>query len=241
MKTSHKNHLRNNIVFITIYACTALTHAYAVEDQQHAADCKKIASYALTGQKFYDAGSYAKARDAFIQQVGWSEPCQLPDIAITTAYNNVALTFIKQKEFLRAKAWLLINSKDKKSQYNLSLIKNHLAKRPKHTSPVGEYWQYAGKGAWNTLRVEPKGKQYQISFSGLYMGMMAMYYGPNIGEFATLSPINNNKAIYSNKEYGDGCLIEMRFQADRVELDNKHNDCGFGHNVYAGGEFLRVE
>jgi hypothetical protein len=220
--------------------------AFAIEEQQLQTDCKKISSYATAGQKAYQSGDYAKARDSFIEQVGWSESCQLSDSAIATAYNNVALTYIKQKDFLKARVWLLIDEHDKKSQYNLGLIKTELAKlstdlqsNPKN--PVGEYWQYAGKGAWNSITVIRKDQQYQISFAGLYMGLMAMYYGPNMGEFETLSPINNGKAIYQDQEYGNGCLIEMRFKADRVELDKKLNECGFGHNVYADGVFLRVE
>lgn len=227
--------------FITVCVFASVSTAYAIEEQQLKADCKKIPHYAATGQKAYQSADYDKARDAFMSQVGWSESCQLSRGALATAYNNVALTYIKQKDFLKARAWLLIDEHDKKSQYNLGLIKTELNNLYKNNSPAGEYWQYAGKGAWNTISVVPKDRQYQISFSGLYMGMMAMYYGPNMGEFATLSPIKDGKAVYQDQEYGNGCLIEMRFKADHVDLDNKRHDCGFGHNVYADGEFLRVK
>lgn len=246
MKTINKNSLKNNVILIALSACSAVSSAYAVDEQQQANDCKKIATYALSGQKLYDAGDYAKARDSFIEQVGWSESCQLPDTAIATAYNNVALTFIKQKDFLKAKAWLLINDQDKKSQYNLGLIKNDLAKLAKIKSPVGEYWQYAGKGAWNSVAVEAKDQQYRIQFAGLYMGMMAMYYGPNIGEFETIRPIKNGKATWkeSAEDYmkgEQGCVVDMAFSPDKVTLTTSQGQCGFGHNVVADGEFLRVK
>lgn len=220
-------------------------HAHAVDEAQMDADCKKIAGYAAAGQKAYNQGNYGKAREAFQDQVGWSESCQLSDSAIATAYNNVALTYIKQKDFLKARAWLLLDAKDKKSQYNLGLIKNGLATLANSKGPAGkewqgEYWQYAGKGAWNTVGVTAKNGQYQIEFSGLYMGMMSMYYGPNMGEFSLSSPIKNGKAVYSDKDYGDGCQIDIQFKADSVQLTSTHSDCGFGHNVYADGEFIKV-
>lgn len=237
--------LRIAPALLAVTACLFTINAHAVDEAQMAADCKKISSYATAGQKAYDKGDYSKARESFIEQVSWSESCQLSETAIATVYNNVALTYIKQKDFLKARAWLLLDARDKKSQYNLGLIKSELATLAKNESPAGkewqgEYWQYAGKGAWNTVGVAAKNGQYQIEFSGLYMGMMGMYYGPNMGEFSLSSPIKNGKAVYSNKDYGDGCQIDMLFKADSVQLTSTHNDCGFGHNVYADGEFIKV-
>lgn len=225
--------------------------AFATETQEQIADCKKIGSYAQAGQKAYDAGDYNKAREAFRDQAAWSHSCYtlfqddpksfaISDSAVATADNNVALTYIKQKEFLKAKAWLMINPDDKKSQYNLNLIKAEIAKLPKSKSPVGEYWQYAGNGAWNIIGVARKGSQYDISFFGLYMGLMSMYYGPNMGEFSLTSPIKNGTAVYSDNEDGEGCQIDMQFKADSVQLKSTRHDCGFGHNVYADGDFQRV-
>lgn len=74
----------------------------------------------------------------------WSEGCQLDDKTVATAYNNVALTWMRQGEWRKAQAWLTINPNDAKSIYNLGLIKEKLAALPKSDSPAGEYWNYAG-------------------------------------------------------------------------------------------------
>lgn len=234
-------------------------HTEKQQEQQQIADCQKITRYAQAGQKAYHAGNYSKARTYFEDQATWSHACRvlfqgeqtgfsISDSAVATADNNVALTYIKQKNYLKARAWLMINPDDKKSQYNIDLIKNKLAKLDtsnQSKSPVGEYWQYAGNGAWNVVGVKQKGTQYQISFSGLYMGMMSMYYGPNMGEFTTLSPIKNGRAIWKESETeglaaGEGCTVTMAFKPERVTLTTTQGECGFGHNVRADGDFLRI-
>ncbi|RYY79324.1 MAG: tetratricopeptide repeat protein [Moraxellaceae bacterium] len=247
-------------MLLSLSALATTTQATdTTQEQQQIADCKKITRYARAGQKAYNAGHHTQARAFFEDQAAWSHACRvlfqgeqagfsISDSAVATADNNVALTYIRQKDYLKARAWLMINADDKKSQYNLNLIKDELAKldasRPSK-SPVGEYWQYAGNGAWNIVGVKQKGTQYQISFSGLYMGMMSMYYGPNMGEFTTLSPIKNGRAVWKESETeglaaGEGCIVEMAFKPERVTLKTTQGECGFGHNVRADGEFLRA-
>jgi hypothetical protein len=209
-----------------------------INDARIAADCKKIPDYADAGQKAYAKGDYTNARESFIEQVGWSEFCELSDSAIATAYNNVALTYIKQKDFLKARAWLLLDAKDKKSRYNLGLIKNELARLPKSTSPVGEYWQYAGRGQWNVVGIAPKNRQYQLEFSGIFMGSTSMYYGPTgVGEFSMLSPFRNGKAVYGGSS--NDCLIRIKVNAGEVQMEEKKS-CGFGMNVTATGSYSKV-
>lgn len=77
---------------------------------------------------------------------------------MATAYNNVALTWMRQGEWRKAQARLTINPNDAKSIYNLGLIKEKLAALPKSDSPAGEYWNYAGLATWETLIVKPTEK-----------------------------------------------------------------------------------
>lgn len=269
MKVGHDCFIHRHNCFNTGRATLLLVGAmlmaidsHASELQQQIADCKKINSYAQAGQKAYNAGQYSKARAAFEDQAAWSHSCQtlfqadqtgfaISDSAVATADNNVALTYIKQGDFLKAKAWLMINPKDKKSQYNFNLIKEPLAKLSASNmsqTPIGEYWQYAGNGAWNRLNVTPANKagtRYKISFFGLYMGLMSMYYGPNMGEFTTFSPIKNGRAVWTESaEEGipnaEGCTVVVTFSADKVNLNTTQGQCGFGHNMDANGDFLRV-
>lgn len=132
---------------------------------------------------------------------------------------------------------------DKKSQYNLSLIQPKLDAMPPSQSPAGLYWQYAGFGSWNLLEVKAEEAQFKIDFSGLYMGQMSLYYGPNIGEFSVVTAIKDNHAVYHETDDasagGGECSVEMNFAPQSVNLHTL-NDCGFGHNVRAEGEFVRV-
>ena len=72
-----------------------------------------------------------------------------------------------------------------------------------------------------------------------------MYYGPNMGQFTTLSPIKNGIAVWKESANngiptGNGCTVVMKFKSNSVSLKTTQGECGFGHNVRADGEFLRV-
>ncbi|MFB8830876.1 hypothetical protein ACE0DR_19555 [Azotobacter sp. CWF10] len=72
-----------------------------------------------------------------------------------------------------------------KSVHNLGLIEDKLpaALAEVSASAEGEYWQYAGKSLWSVIRIGREDRGYRLDFEGYYPGLMAMYYGPNIGEF----------------------------------------------------------
>lgn len=66
-----------------------------------------------------------------------------------------------------------------------------------------------------------------------------------MGEFTTISPIKNGRAVWKESETegmatGEGCTVEMRFKPNNVTLETTQGQCGFGHNVSADGEILRV-
>jgi len=215
-------------------------HSAEIDDQRITADCAKVSRYGQTGDAAYQQRNYVKAYNLYQQQAAWSQFCQLPTSTQATAFNNVALTYLRRDEPLKAKAWLSIFPEDKKSIYNLSLVEPALVQLPTATSPEGEYWQYAGYGEWNTLKVTRKGQQFTIDYSGLYMGVMSMYGGPNMGEFSVVSPISDHHALYQIDE-GEGinCKVDIAFQTDSVTLHTE-GDCGFGHNVQAEGSYMRV-
>ncbi|MDN4625599.1 MULTISPECIES: tetratricopeptide repeat protein [unclassified Erwinia] len=205
-------------------------------------DCMKIKNYAAAGDKAYKAKQYEKARYSYTEQVAWSESCQLPDSAIAVAYNNVALTWIRQGDYRKAKAWLLIDEKDAKSQYNLGLIKEKLAALPQPASPAGEYWEYAGKGMWNSYSISAEQDHYKINFDGVSPGLMAMYYGPNIGSLEGKATIQNGRGVLQQREEGDWGNCDVTLLFTPMDLTTQVNgDCGFGHNVSAAGHYIRVE
>lgn len=218
--------------------------ALAVDEPNIEADCKKIASYVKAGNELYAQKRYAQALEAFQQQVAWSESCQLTDSTIATAYNNVALTYIRMGEWLKAKAYLSLAPNDKKTQFNYSLIADQLKQLKDISNPTGVYWQYAGRGQWSVVEVSPEGTRWRVQYHGLYMPIMGIYYGPNIGSFSALLDIHDHFAVYKQSEqkepeYDGDCAISLKFSPQQVTLSTA-GDCGFGHNVIAEGEFMRV-
>lgn len=222
-----------------------------ITEAQIAADCAKISDYAKKGEQLYQAKHYPKAREAFEEQVAWLEQCEglkdKPNEAlIATAYNNVALTWIRQGQYRKAEAWLQIMPEDKKSIYNLSRIQDRLQALPKPTSATGEYWQYAGRGNWEVLQLKPDAQAgtYLADWVGYYFGLMSQYYGPNLGEFSEKVAINAGKGTILLREDGlYACRIALTLTPDQQRLTLNTDDpsnCGFGHNVSADGEYRRV-
>ena len=64
-----------------------------------------------------------------------------------------------------------------------------------------------------------------------------------MGSFETRMPLSAHQAQY---RYED-CKIDLKFGQDQygrkiiVEQNDNNSGCGFGHNVYAGGTFYKVE
>lgn len=210
--------------------------------------CAKLPVVIKKGDESYKAGEYAKARDYFTEQVSLSEGCGYvygkPDQAATiTAYNNVALSYIKQGEKLKALAWLSLAPNDKKSKFNYGLLKS----MPASVGPdmVGTYWQYAGFGSWNVASVEKQGNDYLISLNLLYFGLMGLAYGPNIGDISQVVTMKDDEGLIKLTDEEGNCEISIKFiEKDhgilRFDTNQNKNECGFGHNVYAYGDFIRV-
>lgn len=216
-----------------------------ISEQEGKEACAKVPQYARNGEQAYKAKNYAKAYDAFADQVIWSESCGLGDTALATAYNNIALTLIRQKEYRQAQAWLKLMPNDPKSVYNLGLIKDKLAALPKFTSLTGEYWQYAGGTAWNTLTLKA-GKtadEYQADYMGYYFGLMGAWMGPNTGEFSAPVQLKQGKGVIAVRDGAiANCDIALSVTPDVAELKtDQPEECGFGHNVDANGEFVRIK
>jgi hypothetical protein len=63
----------------------------------------------------------------------------------------------------------------------------------------------------------------------------------NMGELDGFIEVENNEAVYTAKmEFSDSsCAVIFVFSAKsiKVEQSSGSNECGFGHNVYAGGTY----
>jgi len=237
--------MKLGLSLLLVAGCSVSLQALAkIDEPDIEKDCLKAGIYAAAGKVSYQQGAYDKARELFRDQVAWSEFCHKPQDTIATAYNNIALTYIRQGQYRKAKAWLMLAPDDKKSQFNLSQIQPQLDALPAAPSVAGQYWQYAGYGSWNEVDVKAEEAQFKIDFSGMYMGLMSLYYGPNTGEFSVVTAVKDGKAIYNQADDqnagGGECKVSMEFAPEAVRL-HTDGDCGFGMNVQAAGTFVRVQ
>lgn len=224
--------------------CSAAAQA-DITEAKITADCEKITDYASQGEREYQAKNYDNARKAFEEQVSWSEQCDLPQSALATAYNNVAMALIHMGEYRRAQAWLTLAPQDSKSRYNLEQIKEKLAASPFPDTPAGEWWQYAGRGIWERIRVTSAGEgKIGVDFEGYTFGLMGVYSGPNMGQFSAKNvPLQDNNATVSLREDdGVNCDIHLHFTPQQLTVTtDRPRQCGFGHNVRANGTWIRVK
>lgn len=215
-----------------------------IDEPDIKADCLKTGFYASAGKAAYQQGNFTRAQDLFRDQVAWSEFCHLPASVTATAYNNIALTYLHQGQYGKAKAWLSLAPQDRKTQFNLEKIESKLLVEPISEQPAGLYWQYAGQGSWNTVEIKPEESQYVIRFRGMFMGAMSLYYGPNTGDFSTMTAIINHQAVYHSindvNAEGADCTVTMSLSGQNLHMKTV-GDCGFGENVQATGQYMKVE
>ena len=236
-------------LIITCASATTVSFAETSFEQELQQGCAKVKQYALNGKKLYDQKQYAKAVKQFEDQAAWAHFCQMnaeesgikvTDREIEIANNNVGLSYAKLGKPQWARVWFLKDKDSKTSQYNLK----QLAKPQISKDLQGTYVRANGFGQWDYIKVSKKQNKYQIAFDGYYFGIRGLIYGPNMGQFETTMPITAKQANY---RYED-CQIKLQFANDpnlgqKIEVEQKDSEssCGFGHNVYAGGTFYKVE
>lgn len=233
---------------IRILLMLAAPYASAgISIEQETADCLRVKNFSIAGTNHYKLKEYSKAREQYEQQVAWSESCQLSEQEIATAYNNVALTYIHERKYLKAKAWLDIQPTSKKSIFNHNKVKDQIETSIKNNSkkPEGRYWLYAGKSLWNEFTINKKNDSYEFNFEGYSAGLMAMYYGPNIGSFSALLNIDNSEAhldMTKEKDAESDCVYKFTFTGTKLTVERTSGtSCGLGHNVSAEGTYQKVE
>lgn len=220
-------------------------HAETTFAEELREECNTIKTEARLGREAYDQKKYQKALTHFKNQARWSSFCQanedesqiqISDREIDVAFNNVGLAYQKLGQNNWARAWFSIRPESSISQHNLK----QLPALSKNSSITGKYVQYAGFGEWNTVEVKANTSHYDIAFSGLYMGLRSLIYGPNMGEFDTTMAKNRTQAHYQYEQ----CDLNLNFSTpQRLKITQKGEsyDCGFGHNVSAEGDYLKIE
>lgn len=69
----------------------------------------------------------------------------------------------------------------------------------------------------------------------LWKGANWEQYGPNLGEASGVIKLEKDRAVFRE----EGCTLSLTFTGDTVKIDQE-GDCGFGHNVHAGGTYRRT-
>ena len=217
-----------------------------------APSCDSAKQCDALGGKAYRAKDYARAAALYEQQVGWveqaSRDCEAaqedhPDRKCADvgadAYNNAALAWLRAGAPLKAKAWLSVTPAAPSTTHNKGLVDATLASFKAPSSPVGEYWQYAGFGSWSTVSVTPNGKQFDVQFSGLHFSANGMKYGPNMGDLSATVSIADRHGVMRGDKDSPTCKVDMKFSDFGLDMD-ADGDCGFGAGVGAMGHFDRV-
>lgn len=236
------------ILTMGLFTLSSWSFAEMSFEQELKFNCGKVKHHAQLGKKFYDQKQYQKALEPFQQQAAWAAFCDMhyedggvkfSEQAISTAFNNVGLSYAKLGKIDWARAWFSIYPNAKNSQFNLQQL--DLPK--KSASWAGKYVQHAGFGQWSTFTVKRNQSAYQIEFNGLYMGNRSLVYGPNMGEFETHMPLKKNQVLFRLED----CQIDLKFgfnakQGQYIQANTQNMmHCGFGHNVSVYGTFFKVE
>lgn len=228
----------------SILSQTTPAESSFAQELQHG--CAQVKSYAHSGKRYYDRQQYPQALTQFKHQAAWSAFClinmpesniQITQRDVEVANNNVGLTYLKLKQPQWARAWFLRDPESKISQFNLKQLPARVQSTAHDLS--GYYVYPSGLGQWNSLTVEKNKSNYSIHFEGYYFGLRGLIYGPNMGTFNIDMPLKSDLAQFQT----DGCKIQLQFQNNRIMVtqDGDAADCGFGHNVYAAGDYLKVE
>lgn len=212
-------------------------------------DCSDISNCNDWGARAYKSGDYSAAISYYTQQVALAtqkeQGCAQSNQADGQCtyppqpFNNVALATLRDGHPLMARAWINVAPPSALTQHNKMLVEKVLTGFRWPRSPAGEYWSYAGYGVWNTLRVEPAGDRFDISFEGYYFFATGLDSGPDSGTLVDRVKIVQGVAVLHGGDSSD-CKITAEFKDDHVDLDTKGNDCPFGANVSAEGRYIRV-
>jgi len=222
-------------------------------------DCPTMDRFADEGSEFYREGKWEKARDRYKTHAIFLELCKdvdNRDSRIAVAYNNVAKTYIKQGNYLTARAWLMIKPNAPQSRATLKKIQTKLNAFP--TVREGVYKNYVGRGAWQKLTVT-RGfeNDYVVDMNFVLMGENDLFESTKMGSAVATMPRGKKKAVYwknegfpknadsvSKDDSSVVCMITVEFgknmAAVKLLKNNPIYGCGFSPDIVPDGTYYRV-
>ena len=204
-------------------------------------DCTSTAVCNHVGSAALSAGQFDAARQAFERQIDFAETALIgaaddADVerliaARQIALNNAALTAIRAGDCLRARAWLEVaDSGHKATQANRRQLLQRCAESLDARSQTGEFWQYAGHGAWNAISIRPTGDE-SLRLDAFWMrvgrGPLQEYGPAALGEMEQVYLQVEGDAAQGPFEGNDpaiDCQLQLRYLPDGLEVTHTDSE-----------------
>lgn len=219
--------------------------------------CGSVAECNRLGSAAFQAQDYAQANAHFERQVDYADSAvqaaETDDPALEkarqVALNNAALTALRGGQCLRAAAWLSVaDAAHPGTVANRKQWQARCAAAPSSDSLEGEYWQYAGHGAWNRIVIQPSGDE-TLRLDAFWMrisaGPLDQYGIAAFGELEDVAIRTDAEGAAGLFEGNDGepCDLRVERSADglRIAIPEDERCQTGGAGAYLGGDYLRVE
>ncbi len=225
--------------------------------------CSSVGECNREGTAAYQAKDYASASAHFARQIDFAET-QLADVksgvdddgdgraanaARNLAINNAALAALQAAECRKASAFLeLADADNRGTQANLRQWQKRCGDLAAPDGPIGDYWQYAGHGAWNKITLSPTGDE-TLSLDAFWMrisrGPLDVYGLAAFGELREVAVLVDG-ASASGRYDGISAEAECRVSfelADEwlVVRPSQHAECEVGGaGALLQGRYQRV-
>ncbi len=229
-----------------------------------AADCAGAAQCNRVGSDAYGQGRYADATASFLRQLDFAETAQREaddgadpeplDRARDVALNNLALAALKSAECGRARAWIDLARADARATIaNRRAIDAGCPAVAAPADPIeaaiGEYWQYAGHGAWNRIVLHPTGDEtlrVEAFWQRIARGPLDVYglaaFGELDGAYVHVDAAGA-RGVFEGLDPAVECTLRLSFVAGGLEVVVEGgDDCHTGGaGAYLGGPYRKVD
>lgn len=229
----------------------------AGSDVPATATCGTAAECNRKGSEAYQAGRSNEASALFSRQIDFAETDQRDagdgdekaQRARDLALNNAALAQLQGGECRKAAAYLgLADPQARATQANLRQLQKRCAAPAAATSLIGDYWQYAGHGAWNTITLRPTGDE-TLSLDAFWMrisrGPLDLYGLAAFGELTEVAVVvdgANATGRYEGIDSGIVCIANLTLTTEHLDiLVSDQPECAVGGaGAILTGRYQRV-
>lgn len=229
-----------------------------------AADCASAAQCNRVGSDAYAQGRHADATASFLRQLDFAETAQREagddadpeplERARDIALNNLALAALKSGECGKARAWLDLARADARASIaNRRAIDAGCPAIAAPADPIeaaiGEYWQYAGHGAWNRIALHPTGDEtlrVEAFWQRIARGPLDVYglaaFGELEGAYVHVDTAGAH-GVFAGLDPAVECTLRLTFVEGGLEVTVEGgDDCHTGGaGAYLGGPYRKVD